>query len=105
MLQSLISPVLPTIQTDLGTNRSAVTWVLTAWLISASVAPPLAGRAGDVLGRRCALLIALAAVAVGSAGAAMAPNVGILIDERVLQGLGGRSLSAVLRRRAGRIPA
>ncbi|CAL9354071.1 Multidrug resistance protein 3 [Streptomyces sp. enrichment culture] len=89
MLQSLISPVLPTIQTDLGTNRSAVTWVLTAWLISASVATPLLGRAGDVLGRRRALLIALAAVAVGSAGAAMAPNVGILIAARVLQGLGG----------------
>jgi predicted MFS family arabinose efflux permease len=43
MLQSLVSPVLSTIQLDLHTTQATVTWVLTAWLLSASVATPLLG--------------------------------------------------------------
>ena len=50
MLQSLVTPVLPTIQHDLNTSASAVTWILTAWLLSAAVATPLLGRVGDMLG-------------------------------------------------------
>jgi predicted MFS family arabinose efflux permease len=38
LMQSLVTPVLPIIQHDLHTSASAVTWVLTAWLLSASVA-------------------------------------------------------------------
>ncbi|MEQ8145320.1 MFS transporter [Streptomyces sp. OP7] len=89
MLQSLVSPVLPTIQEDLGTSRSTVTWVLTAWLMSASVATPLLGRVGDSLGKRRTLLLALAAVSAGSLLAALAPNIGVLVAARVVQGLGG----------------
>ncbi|MFZ4156777.1 MFS transporter [Streptomyces pseudogriseolus] len=89
MLQSLVSPVLPTIQTDLGTSRSTVTWVLTAWLMSASVATPLLGRLGDSLGKRRTLLVALGAVSAGSLLAALAPNIGVLVAARVVQGLGG----------------
>ncbi|MGA5375858.1 MFS transporter [Streptomyces griseoincarnatus] len=89
MLQSLISPVLPTIQADLGTSRSTVTWVLTAWLMSASVATPLLGRLGDSLGKRRTLLVALGAVSAGSLLAALAPNIGVLVAARVVQGLGG----------------
>lgn len=52
MLQSLVTPVLPTIRADLHTSGSAVTWVITTWLLSAAVATPLLGRvaAGAVLG-------------------------------------------------------
>ncbi|MGW4007126.1 MFS transporter, partial [Streptomyces nigra] len=89
MLQSLISPVLPTIQADLDTSRSTVTWVLTAWLMSASVATPLLGRLGDSLGKRRTLLVALGAVSAGSLLAALAPNIGVLVAARVVQGLGG----------------
>ena len=46
LLQSLVAPVLPTIQRELHTSASAVTWVLTAWLLSAAVATPLLGRVG-----------------------------------------------------------
>src|SRR4051794_7834035 len=52
LLQSLISPVLPTIQRDLHTSQSTVTWVLTAWLLSAAVATPIMGRIGDMYGKR-----------------------------------------------------
>ncbi|WP_062430370.1 MFS transporter [Herbidospora daliensis] len=89
VLQSLVSPVLPTIQRDLGTTQSAVAWVLTAWLLSASVATPLLGRIGDMIGKRRILLIALGATVAGCLLAALAPNIGVLICARVIQGLGG----------------
>ncbi|MDN3359641.1 MFS transporter [Actinomadura sp. DC4] len=89
MLQSLVSPVLSTIQLDLHTTQATVTWVLTAWLLSASVATPLLGRIGDMTGKQRTLLIALGAIALGCLVSALAPNVGVLIAGRVLQGLGG----------------
>ncbi|MET8142139.1 MFS transporter [Sphaerisporangium sp. NPDC005288] len=89
MLQSLVSPVLPTIQHDLRTTQSTVTWVLIAWLLSASVATPLLGRIGDMIGKERTLLVALGAIAAGDAVAALAPNIAVLIAGRVIQGLGG----------------
>lgn len=89
LLQSLVSPVLPTIQRELHTSQSTVTWVLTAWLLSAAVATPIMGRIGDMYGKRRTLLVALAAIAVGCVVAALAPNVGVLIVGRIIQGLGG----------------
>nr|WP_221382137.1 MFS transporter [Actinoplanes polyasparticus] len=89
LMQSLVTPVLPTIQQDLHTSPGTVTWVLTAWLLSASVATPLMGRIADMTGKDRALLVALAAIAVGCLLAAVAPNVAVLIIARVIQGLGG----------------
>lgn len=89
LLQSLVSPVLSTIQHDLHTSQSAVTWVLTAWLLSASVATPLLGRIADMIGKDRTLLVGLAAIALGCVVAAVAPNVGVLIVARIIQGLGG----------------
>ncbi|GIM97519.1 MFS transporter [Paractinoplanes toevensis] len=89
LMQSLVTPVLPTIQQDLHTSTGTVTWVLTAWLLAASVATPLVGRIADMIGKDRALLMALAAIAVGCLVAALAPNIGVLIVARVLQGLGG----------------
>lgn len=89
LLQSLVTPVLPKIQHDLHTSQSTVTWVLTAWLLSAAVATPIMGRIGDMYGKRRTLLVALAAIAIGCLIAAVAPNVGVLIVARIVQGLGG----------------
>src|SRR5690349_19731193 len=89
LMQSLVTPVLPTIQQDLHTSAGTVTWVLTAWLLSASVATPLMGRIADMTGKDRALLVALAAIAVGCLLAAVAPNITVLIIARVIQGLGG----------------
>ena len=89
LMQSLVTPVLPTIQQDLHTSTGTVTWVLTAWLLAASVATPLVGRIADMIGKDRALLVALAAIAVGCLIAAIAPSIGVLIAARVLQGLGG----------------
>jgi EmrB/QacA subfamily drug resistance transporter len=89
LMQSLVTPVLPTIQHDLHTSAGTVTWVLTAWLLAASVATPLMGRVSDMIGKDRTLLIAIAAIAIGCLVAAVAPNIGVLIVARVLQGLGG----------------
>jgi MFS family permease len=88
-LQSLLVPVLPIMQTDLRTDTAGITWALTIWLITAAVATPLLGRVGDIAGKRRTFLLALASIALGSVIAAVAPNLGVLLAGRVLQGLGG----------------
>jgi MFS family permease len=88
LMQSLVTPVLPIIQHDLHTGPGAVTWVLTAWLLSASVATPLMGRVADMIGKDRTLLVALGAIAAGCLVAALAPNIGVLVAARVIQGLG-----------------
>lgn len=88
-LQSLLNPVLPTIQNQLHTTQSGATWILTTWLLSAAVATPLLGKVGDMVGKKRAIVIVLAAVALGSIVAALAPNLSVVLVGRVLQGLGG----------------
>jgi EmrB/QacA subfamily drug resistance transporter len=89
MLQSLVSPALPVIQRDLHTTASTVTWVFTALLLAVSVATPLLGRVGDMVGKERTLVVGLIALAAGCLIAALAPNIGVLIGARVLQGVGG----------------
>ncbi|WP_106814519.1 MFS transporter [Microbacterium timonense] len=88
-LQSLITPALPTIQEDLGATQAGISWVLISWLLSASVATPILGRVGDIIGKDRTLFVVLAAIAVGSLVAALAPSLAVLIAGRVIQGLGG----------------
>ena len=51
LLQSLVVPVLPTIQHEFHTSQNTVTWVLTAYLLSASIFTPILGRIGDMVGK------------------------------------------------------
>jgi len=95
VLQSLVSPVLPTIQHALHTTQNTVTWVLTSYLLSASVFTPILGRMGDVLGKKRMLVVALMALALGSLLAAVATSIGIMIVARSIQGIGGASLPLV----------
>jgi EmrB/QacA subfamily drug resistance transporter len=89
LLQSMVNPVLPTIEAALGTDQATVTWVLTAYLLSASVFTPIIGRIGDKVGKERMLVVALSALAAGSLLAAVAPSVGVLIAARAIQGIGG----------------
>ncbi len=89
LLQSMVNPVLPTIQAALDTDQRTVTWLLTAYLLSASVFTPIIGRIGDKVGKDRMLVVALSALAVGSLIAALAPTIGVLIFARVVQGVGG----------------
>ena len=89
LLQSLVTPVLPTIQTDLHTTQNTVTWVLTAYLLSASIFTPIMGRIGDMIGKERVFVATLGALAVGSLLAALATNVTVMIIARAIQGIGG----------------
>jgi len=89
LLQSLVIPVLTTVQHQLHTTQSAATWVLTAYLLSASVMTPILGRVGDMIGKERVFVATLVALAVGSLLAAVAPSIGIMIVARVIQGIAG----------------
>jgi EmrB/QacA subfamily drug resistance transporter len=89
LLQSLVIPVLTTVQHELHTTQSTVTWVLTAYLLSASIMTPILGRVGDIMGKKRVFVATLAALAAGSLLAAVASSIGVLIVARVIQGVAG----------------
>jgi EmrB/QacA subfamily drug resistance transporter len=89
LLQSLVVPALPQIQRSLHTSESAVGWVLTAFLLSASVATPIIGRLGDMYGKERLLMIVLLTLAFGTLISAVASSLELMILGRVIQGVGG----------------
>ncbi|MDQ2812092.1 MAG: MFS transporter [Actinomycetota bacterium] len=89
LLQSLVIPVLTTVQHELHTSQGTATWVLTAYLLSASIMTPILGRIGDMTGKKRVFVATLIALAVGSLLAALAPSIGVLIVARVIQGFAG----------------
>ncbi len=89
LTQTLVIPALPVIATRLQASPSATSWVLTGFLLSASVATPIIGKLGDVYGRGRVLTVVLSVFAVGSVVNALAPSIEVLIAGRVLQGVAG----------------
>jgi EmrB/QacA subfamily drug resistance transporter len=89
LLQSLVAPALLTIQHDLGTTTAGAAWILTAYLLSASVFTPIAGRFGDMHGKKRTLVVMLVILALGTALAGLATSIGLMIVARVIQGAGG----------------
>jgi EmrB/QacA subfamily drug resistance transporter len=89
LLQSLVVPALPEIQASLHTSESAVGWILTAFLLSASVATPIIGRLGDIYGKERLLMIVLLMLALGTLISAVASSLPVMILGRVIQGAGG----------------
>lgn len=92
LLQSLVVPVLTTVQHELHTSQDTVTWVLTAYLLSAAIMTPILGRIGDMAGKKRVFVATLAALAVGSLLAGLAPSIGVMIVARVIQGFAGGML-------------
>jgi EmrB/QacA subfamily drug resistance transporter len=86
--QTMIIPALPTLQRELDTTTTWVTWLLTGFLLSASVATPLLGKLGDQYGKERLLVISLGIFLLGSIGAIFAPDIWWLIGFRILQGAG-----------------
>src|SRR3954469_12847161 len=89
LLQSLVVPALPEIQQSLNTSESAVGWVLTAYLLSASVATPILGRLGDMYGKERLLMIVLLMLAFGTLISAIASSLWLMLVGRFIQGAGG----------------
>jgi MFS family permease len=88
-LSSAVVPALPTIQHDLHTTLTGVTWLLTGYLLAASVATSIIGRLGDMYGKEKVLLWTLVVLIFGTLLAAVASSLGVLIIARVIQGAGG----------------
>ncbi|HEY1487456.1 MAG TPA: MFS transporter, partial [Micromonosporaceae bacterium] len=92
ILQSLVAPALPAIAGDLHTSTGNVSWVLTAYLLAASVLTPILGRLGDMLGKRRVMIVVLILLGAGTILAALAPNLVVLVIARALQGAAGAIL-------------
>ncbi|WP_026311179.1 MFS transporter [Parafrankia elaeagni] len=92
LLQSLVGPVLPTIQRELHTDQNTVTWVMTSYLLAASVATPILGRVGDMIGKKKVFVFALLLLGLGALVSALATGIGLMIVGRVIQGCGGAIL-------------
>ncbi len=88
-LSSAVIPALPTIQHDLHTTETGVAWLLTGFLLSASVGTAIIGRLGDMYGKERLLLGTLVVLAAGTALAAVSNSLAVLIVARVIQGTGG----------------
>jgi len=89
VLASAVIPALPTIQHELHTTETGVAWVLTGFLVSASVGTSIIGRLGDMYGKERLLLWTLLVLAVGTLLAALANSLAVLIVARVIQGVAG----------------
>jgi EmrB/QacA subfamily drug resistance transporter len=87
--QTMVAPALPAIQKDLHTTTTGVTWVLTIYLLTASIATPVLGRLGDMFGKEHVLVWVLAMFALGSLVAALSHSIGVLVAGRAIQGFGG----------------
>ena len=89
MLSSTVVPALPTIQHDLHTSESGVAWVLTGYLLSASVGTAILGRLGDMYGKERLLVWTLIVLSGGTLLAGVSSSLVLLIVARVIQGAGG----------------
>lgn len=89
--QTIVSTALPTIVADLG-GLDHLSWVVTAYILSSTVAAPLYGKAGDLYGRRNVIVLSVSLFLLGSALCGLASSMGFLIFARALQGFGGGGL-------------
>ena len=89
LLQSLVAPALPNLERALHTSENSVSWVLTSYLLSASVATPVIGRLGDMYGKKRLLLIILTLLSVGTLVSALASSLPLMLVGRVIQGAAG----------------
>lgn len=89
LAQTMLIPALGELTHQLGTDANGIAWVLTGYLLAAAVATPIAGRLGDMFGKRRMLVLSLAAFGLGSILAALGNSLGVVVSGRVLQGMGG----------------
>jgi EmrB/QacA subfamily drug resistance transporter len=93
---TIVNVALPSIQEDLGFSQSSLAWVVNAYLIAFGGLLLLAGRLGDLLGRRRVFLIGLAVFTGASLLCGIAQSQGLLIAARFVQGAGGALTSGVI---------
>jgi len=93
---TVVNVALPSIQSDLGFSKPSLAWVVNAYLITFGGLLLLAGRFGDILGRKRVFMAGLALFTVASAACGAANSQGVLVAARFVQGVGGAMTSAVI---------
>jgi EmrB/QacA subfamily drug resistance transporter len=93
---TIVNVALPSIQADLGFSQSGLAWVVNAYLIAFGGLLLLAGRLGDLAGRRNVFLAGLGVFIAASLVCGLAVNQPVLIGARFVQGIGGALTSAVI---------
>jgi EmrB/QacA subfamily drug resistance transporter len=93
---TIVNVALPSIQDDLGFSSSSLAWVVNAYLIAFGGLLLLAGRLGDLIGRRTIFLAGLFVFTAASLVCGLAQSQGMLVGARFVQGIGGAMTSAVV---------
>ncbi len=93
---TIVNVALPSIQEDLGFSTSSLAWVVNAYLIAFGGLLLLAGRFGDLIGRRTVFLAGVALFTFASLLCGLAQSQEMLVGARFLQGVGGAMTSAVI---------
>jgi EmrB/QacA subfamily drug resistance transporter len=93
---TVVNVALPSIKEDLGFSQSSLAWVVNAYLIAFGGLLLLAGRLGDLIGRRTIFLAGLAVFTVASLLCGAAQSQEMLVAARFVQGIGGAMTSAVV---------
>jgi EmrB/QacA subfamily drug resistance transporter len=94
--QTIVNVALPSIQSDLGFSQSGLAWVVNAYLIAFGGLLLLAGRLGDLIGRRRVFLGGLTLFTLASLLCGAAQSQDVLVAARFVQGVGGAFTSAVI---------
>jgi EmrB/QacA subfamily drug resistance transporter len=93
---AIVNVALEPIQSDLGFSQSSLAWVVNAYLIPFGGLLLLAGRLGDLIGRRTIFLVGLAVFTAASLACGLAQSQGMLVGARLVQGAGGAFTSSVI---------
>jgi EmrB/QacA subfamily drug resistance transporter len=89
--QTIVSTALPTIVADLG-GAGHMSWVVTAYLLAETIATVLAGKFGDLFGRKLVFQVSAVIFVAGSAVCGIAQDMLMLVAARAIQGIGGGGL-------------
>ncbi|HXP18756.1 MAG TPA: MFS transporter [Streptosporangiaceae bacterium] len=88
-LSSAVIPALPTIRSSLHASETGITWLLTGFLLSASVGTAIIGKLGDMYGKQRLLVWTLVVLTAGTVLGGLSGSLPLLITARIIQGVGG----------------
>jgi EmrB/QacA subfamily drug resistance transporter len=94
--QNIVNVALPTVQHDLGFSQANLVWIVNAYVIPFGGLLLLAGRLGDLLGRRTVFLTGIGLFSLASLACGLSSSQGELIAFRLVQGIGGAVASACI---------
>jgi len=92
VMQTIVVPLIPSLPGLLDAAPDDASWVLTATLLAGAVATPVAGRLGDMVGKRRMMMISLGLLVVGAVVSALSDSLALMIVGRVLQGAGSGAI-------------